>query len=300
MPQLWVLVTGATGFIGQHLICALLEQGFYVLGLTRQQGKKSDHAILFWVSEFSDISQRNIDYVINLAGENIGASRWSEARKQQLIASRVGTTQALFNWLREHNIQPKRIISGSAVGFYGIDPTEQWQKNCTEQDSSQAIFMSELCQQWEAMALSDVHFDVRILRLGVVLAADGGILPQMLNPIRWNMVGRIGSGQQPFAWVHIEDVLRAILFVLKTDHPAKIYNLVAPERTSQQQFVQIASQLLKKHPIFPLPAWVLQFLLGEQSQLVLNGQYVVPEELTQARFQFKYDTLQKALSKILL
>lgn len=300
MSQPWVLVTGATGFIGQHLICALLAQDFYVLGLTRQKEKKSDHANLFWVNDFADISQRKIDYVINLAGENIGASRWTEARKQHLIASRVGTTQALFNWLREQQIQPKRIISGSAVGFYGIDPSEQWQKSCTEQDNPQAIFMSELCQQWEAMALSDAHFDVRILRLGVVLAENGGILPQMLNPIRWNMVGRIGSGQQPFAWVHIDDVLRAILFVLKTDHPAKIYNLVAPERTSQQQFVQVASQLLKKHPIFPLPAWVLNSMLGEQAQLVLNGQYVVPEQLTQARFQFKYDTLHKALSKILL
>lgn len=300
MPQAWVLVTGATGFIGQHLICALLAQDFYVLGLTRQKHKKSDHANLFWVSDLSEITQTKIDYVINLAGENIGASRWTDARKQQLIASRVGTTQVLLNWLREQNIQPKRIISGSAVGFYGIDPSEQWQKSCTEQDSPQAIFVSDLCQQWEAMALSDSHFDVRIIRLGVVLAENGGILPQMLNPIRWNMVGRIGSGQQPFAWIHIDDVLRAILFVLKTDHPAKIYNLVAPERTSQQEFVQVASQLLKKHPIFPLPAWVLNTMLGEQAQLVLNGQYVVPEQLTQARFQFKYDTLQKALSKILL
>lgn len=300
MPQAWVLVTGATGFIGQHLICALLAQDFYVFGLTRQKHKKSDHANLFWVSDLSEITQTKIDYVINLAGENIGASRWTDARKQQLIASRVGTTQVLLNWLREQNIQPKRIISGSAVGFYGIDPSEQWQKSCTEQDSPQAIFVSDLCQQWEAMALSDSHFDVRIIRLGVVLAENGGILPQMLNPIRWNMVGRIGSGQQPFAWIHIDDVLRAILFVLKTDHPAKIYNLVAPERTSQQQFVQVASQLLKKHPIFPLPAWVLNTMLGEQAQLVLNGQYVVPEQLTQARFQFKYDTLQKALSKILL
>ncbi|MBU3846303.1 MAG: TIGR01777 family oxidoreductase [Candidatus Acinetobacter avistercoris] len=300
MLRSWVLVTGATGFIGQHLINDLLTQGFAVIGLTRQVSKQSEHEHLLWVQDFNQIQQKEIDYVINLAGENIGASRWTNKRKEQLIQSRVGTTRDLFHWLIKNQIQPKRIISGSAVGFYGIDETEQWQMSCTEDSASQAIFMSELCQKWEAEALAYPQFDVRIIRLGVVLAKDGGILPQMLKPIQLNLVGKIGSGQQPFAWIHIRDVLAVFKFLFETENTTKIFNVVAPEQTSQQQFVASSKAILKKHPFLPLPACVLKLGLGEQSQLVLNGQYVRPQALSDAGFQFQFPDIDTALSDILV
>ncbi|MDC7495479.1 NAD-dependent epimerase/dehydratase family protein, partial [Acinetobacter baumannii] len=138
-----VLITGASGFIGTHLIRFLLQKNYNVIAVTRQAGKKSDHPALQWVQKFEDISIRQIDYVVNLAGANIGEKRWTESRKKQLIKSRVNTTRKLYVWLKQSQIFPEVIVSGSAIGYYGIDAQEKWAEVCTEQSSPQPIFMSQ-------------------------------------------------------------------------------------------------------------------------------------------------------------
>lgn len=299
MQKQSVLITGASGFIGQHLIQYLLAREFVVYGYTRQKKLTASHPDLHWIQEFNQIPHAHIDYVINLAGENIGAKRWTAARKQHLINSRVQTTTALFDYLKQQNCTPKRIISGSAIGYYGIDETETWQQVCNEQASPQDIFMSELCQQWEQSAKHYQQLNLKIIRLGVVLGAKGGILPQLLLPIKLNAVGKIGSGQQPLVWVHIEDVVSAIYFLMTKDTEGQVFNVVAPERINQAQFVQIAARQLKRKPILRLPTCTFKLMLGEQSQLVLNGQYVKPAALQQAGFEFKYPTLKQALENLL-
>ena len=237
--------------------------------------------------------------MINLAGESIGEGKWTAARKQKLLDSRVQTTLQLYQYLEKRRIFPKCIISGSAVGYYGIDPKEQWLGLCTEQSAAQDIFMSQLCQQWEQTALSFSQQNTKIMRLGVVFGRGGGILPQMLLPIRVNAVGRIGHGRQPVAWVHIQDVLQVIHWLMTQTVDAKILNVVAPEKTSQQDFAKTAARLLKRRPFFVLPAFVLRWLLGEQSQLVLNGQYVKPQALEHAGYCFQYPKLEQALAACL-
>lgn len=300
MQKLTVLVTGASGFIGSHLLPFLLKRQYKVIALTRQTNKSAQHPDLQWVTSFEQIQTQQIDYVINLAGENIGQKRWSSERKQQLINSRVNTTQRLYEWLQQQQIFPKCIISGSAIGYYGIDPQEQWNTSCDENTPAQAIFMSELCQAWEQTALNFSQQNTKIIRLGVVFGQGGGILPQMLLPIRLNAAGKIGSGQQPVVWIHIQDVLSAIVFLLDSNSAQKVYNLVAPEQTNQQQFVKIASKILKRKPFISLPKFVFELALGEQSQLILNGQYVQPKALQALGFEFKYPTLDMALGEILL
>lgn len=300
MQKLTVLVTGASGFIGSHLLPFLLKRQYKVIALTRQTNKSSQHPDLKWVTSFEQIQTQQIDFVINLAGENIGQKRWSSERKQQLINSRVNITQRLYEWLQQQHIFPKCIISGSAIGYYGIDPQEQWNTSCDENTPAQAIFMSELCQAWEQTALKFSQQNTKIIRLGVVFGQGGGILPQMLLPIRLNAAGKIGSGQQPVVWIHIQDVLSAIVFLLDSNSAQKVYNLVAPEQTNQQQFVKIASKILKRKPFISLPKFVFELALGEQSQLILNGQYVQPKALQALGFEFKYPTLDMALSEILL
>ena len=154
MQKASVLITGGSGFIGSHLLPYLLARDYAVFGLTRQKNKRSTHPDLTWVQSLDQLKTDRIDYVINLAGENIGQARWTAKRKQQLIQSRVEMTHQLYRYLEKRQIFPKRIISGSAVGYYGIDPTEQWSEICTEQSAPQPIFMSELCQLWEQAALS--------------------------------------------------------------------------------------------------------------------------------------------------
>ncbi|MEG1709945.1 MAG: TIGR01777 family oxidoreductase [Acinetobacter sp.] len=300
MQKACVLITGASGFIGSHLIAYFLARDYAVVGLTRQKNKLSHHPSLIWIQQLDELKNDRIDYVINLAGENIGKMRWTAKRKQQLIQSRVESTQQLYRYLEKRQIFPKRIISGSAVGYYGIDPTEQWTEVCTEQSAPQAIFMSELCQLWEHAALSFQSQQTKIVRFGIVFANNGGILPKMLLPIKLNMVGRIGQGRQPVVWVHIQDVLRAIEFLMTKESTAQIFNVVCPEKMTQAQFAHLAAQKLKRKPFFSLPAFILQWMLGEQSQLVLNGQYVQPKALQDVGFEFNYPTLKLALGDILI
>lgn len=300
MQKACVLITGGSGFIGSQLLPYLLARDYAVVGLTRQKNKRSNHPDLTWIQHLDELKTDRIDYVINLAGESIGQGRWTAKRKQQLMKSRVETTQQLYRYLEKRQIFPKRIISGSAVGYYGIDPTEQWLETCTEQSAPQSIFMSELCQLWEQAAFSFTQQRTKIIRLGIVFGKNGGILPSMLFPIKLNLVGQIGHGRQPVVWVHVQDVLRAIEFLMLNETEAQIFNLVSPEKVSQAQFVKTAARVLKRKPVFFLPAFVLRWMLGEQSQLVLNGQYVASIALQEAGFEFKYPTLNSALEEILV
>ncbi|MDQ9832386.1 TIGR01777 family oxidoreductase [Acinetobacter soli] len=292
-----LLITGASGFIGSHLLPYLLHLNYRIYALTRHLAQSFQHENLQWIDDLNQIDQP-LDYVVNLAGENIGQRRWTKARKQALIDSRIKTTQRVFEWLLQHQQQPKRIVSASAIGYYGIDESETWQQVCDEQSPPQSIFMSELCQQWEKTALSYTQFDTKIMRLGVVFAKNGGILPQMLLPIKLNTVGVIGSGRQPVVWVHIEDVLAIIEFLLHVQSEQIVFNAVAPDHTTQKAFVKTAAQQVKRRPFLPAPACLFKTLLGEQSQLILNGQFVAPKALLEAGYQFKFPALAQALQDI--
>lgn len=294
-----VLITGASGFIGTRLTEYLLAKDYAVIGLSRKKDLVSPHPDMQWITALSELKTDQIDYVINLAGESIGQGRWTAARKQKLIASRVQTTEQLYRYLEQRRIVPKCIISGSAIGYYGIDTTEQWQQACTEQSQAQTIFQSELCQQWEQTALQFSNQNTKIIRLGIVLSAKGGILPQMLLPIRLNVAGKIGNGRQPVVWIHIRDVLQSIEFIMTSNVPKQVWNLVAPERVSQADFVSLASRQLNKRPLLNLPAGLMKLVLGEQSQLILNGQYVKPQALLDAGYTFQFSTLKEALANLL-
>lgn len=294
-----VLITGASGFIGTRLIEYFLSQDYAVIGLSRKKNLVSRHPDMQWISQLDELKSDQVDYVINLAGESIGEGRWTAARKQQLIDSRVQMTENLYRYLERRRIVPKCIISGSAIGYYGIDPDEKWQQACTEESAPQSIFQSEMCQQWEKTALQFSNQNTKIIRLGIVLSAKGGILPQMLQPIRLNLAGRIGHGRQPIVWVHIRDVLRAIEFLMTKQPVGTVFNLTAPERGSQAEFADLAARQLHKRPLLSVPAWVMKLMLGEQSQLVLNGQYVQPKALQNAGFEFKFPTLKEALADLL-
>ena len=294
-----VLMTGASGFIGSHLVKFLLASDYAVIGLTRQKKLREEHPDFHWINDLEELKNHQIDYVINLAGESIGQGRWTVARKKKLLDSRLNTTKQLYDYLEKNQIKPKRIISTSAIGYYGIDPQERWDRVCTEQSPPQSIFMSELCEKWEKLALSYTGQDTKIVRFAVVFGQGGGILPQMLLPIKLNMFGRIGHGRQPVTWVHLQDVMRVIEFLMQQPTKQQVFNVVAPEKVSQAQFARIAAQVLKRKPLLPLPACSMKMMLGEQSQLILNGQYVQPKALQEAGFEFSYPTLKEALIEIL-
>ena len=298
-----ILISGGTGFIGQHLISALLQQGHQVTVYGRD-GDKIQQMFGESVAAVSDLQhiKRPVNTIINLAGANIGSSRWSAANKQRFVMSRVGTTQALLAWAKQQAQPPQRLINGSAIGYYGIDEKQQWQQVCDEASPPQPVFMSQLCQQWEAAAdaFKQLNTQVVKLRLGVVLGQGGGVLPAMMKPIQLAKVGKVGSGQQPLVWVHIDDVVAVVLWLLQQERwHSDVYNVVAPQITSQGDFVNSACQVLHSRAPLRLPATVMRLMMGEQSDLVLNGQKVAPKNLLEQGYEFLYPELNAALQDLL-
>lgn len=265
--------------------------------------KKYNHERVTPIRTLDDIKKNlQINYVINLAGESIGSRRWTDSRKENLINSRVKTTEQLTHWLDTHNIKPKCIISGSAVGYYGVDQNKTWQKICDEDTPPQHIFISEICQKWEQAILPwalERQQNIKIIRLGVVFAQQAPAFKQMLLPIKLNSVGKIGSGQQPLSWVHIDDVVNAIVFLMKSPTQHKIYNLSAPQHITQQQFVHTCKKILHKYTPLSLPEIILKLILNEQAELITNGQFVTPKHLNDEGYQFKYPALDQALHDLL-
>lgn len=300
-----VMVTGGTGFIGQLLVKALLADGQRVTLLTRNPKKASwmfDGRVTC-VANMQELSaDYPIDVIINLAGARVLGWRWSEARKAVLRKSRLGLTQTLIGWIARADQKPTLLLSASAIGYYGIqkigDDTE-----LDENGHTQSIFMASLCHDWEKVAQSAEQYGVTVaaMRFGLVLG-HGGPLPMMLLPIKLGMGGALGSGRQWQSWIHVEDLLRALAHLWcqhgEGESLLPAYNFTAPETLSQLDFSKTAARILRRPCFIPTPTWPLRLLLGEQADLLLEGQRVVPKALLESGFQFRYPTLDAALQDL--
>jgi uncharacterized protein (TIGR01777 family) len=301
-----LLVTGGTGFIGTALCRALLGEGHAITLLTRNPVKA---AALFGssvsaIQSFSDLDPATpFDVVVNLAGEPIVGPRWTVARKAVLHASRIDLTQSLVEWIGRAHSKPRLMISGSAIGYYGVQhPGDH--RSLSEGAQAQNIFMSEICQAWESTAQAVRQFGVTlaVLRLGIVLgpcSSGQGALPKMLMPLHFGLNGVLGHGQQIISWVHLADVLGSIAHIMRLppDEAQGAFNLTASETLSQKEFMKIAAQVLERRWILPIPAptWILQGLLGEQASLLLQGQRVLPTRLLNTGYTFAFPKLRQAL-----
>ncbi len=304
-----VLVTGATGFIGQLLVRELLVAGQDVIVLSR---KPRAAAFLFagkvrCIGSMDELPENfPLDVIINLAGARILGWRWSEARKKVLLASRVALTQKLVEWIARARQKPTLLLSASAIGFYGVQKQGDVAE-LIETDSPQPIFMSRLCQEWEAVASSAAQYGVAvdILRFGLVLGHQGA-LPMMLMPVKLGIGGKLGTGKQWLSWIHVRDLLRAIAFLFQRRidasadryHPVGIYNFTAPEVLTQLEFNQQAAVVLHRPCVIPTPGFIVRWLLGEQSDLLLEGQRVIPHNLLDAGFSFEFPNVKSALTDI--
>lgn len=308
-----VLVTGGTGFIGQLLVKALLADGQTVTVLTRDPKKC---AWLFngqvrCIQNMNDLpSSSRVHVIINLAGARILGRRWTAKRRQALLHSRIGTTQRLVEWIAKAECKPRLFLSGSAIGYYGIQARNDGTA-LAEDSPPQPIFMSELCRKWEAaaMAASDYGVKVACMRFGLVLGR-GGALPMMMMPIRLGAGGRLGDGRQVISWIHVHDVVRAIAFLWRAhigderrqaaDEAAMAcaYNFTTSEPVTQEQFSRTAAEVVHRPCFMPTPAWPMRLLLGEQADLLLEGQRVIPARLDAEGFRFTFPTLRLALQSL--
>ncbi|MDI9245234.1 TIGR01777 family oxidoreductase [Marinobacter sp. CHS3-4] len=291
-----VLVTGGTGFIGQAL-CPLLIQKGYALTVHSRQSVGAVQALCGRVEVLNDLSNlqahTGFDAVINLAGEGIADKRWSDSRKQALLDSRVGLTRKLGKVIASWQQAPSVIISGSAVGYYG----DQGEKQVTEETSPNDEFTHKMCADWEAEAeaLRSEETRVCLSRTGLVVGPGGGFLGRMLLPFKLGLGGRIADGNHFMPWIHREDVVGALIWMLETPQADGAYNVVSPNPVSNREFTRTLGKVLNRPTLFPVPAAVLKLALGEMARLLLTGQNAIPKKLEQEGFEFRYRELEAAL-----
>lgn len=294
------LITGGTGFIGQNLCKKLLNENHQITILSRNKNKVikifgNDVASISSCDEIAN--EEKFDAVINLAGEGIAEKRWSEKQKEKLLNSRVKITKNLIELFFRLKNKPEIFISASAIGFYGSHDAEI----LNEDSKPNNEFTHQLCQSWENEARKAEDFGIRtcITRFGVVLGKNGGSIKKLEIPFKLGLGGRIGDGSQYFSWVHIDDVILGILFLVNGKNHSGIFNLTAPQAVTNSQFTKALGKALQRPTIFPMPALMVKILFGEMGEsLLLKGQRVFPKKLLESGFSFKYQNIDSALEDI--
>ncbi len=290
-------IIGGSGLIGQALAKELESHQHDVTILTRKNIEThiGGYHLRHWDGKTaSDLALilEGQDSVINLAGESIGKGPWTAARKKLLLQSRVEPTLALVEALRQCKQSPKLLIQASAVGVYGTGSHE-----CFESSQPGNDFLSHLAVEWENASAGTEVQNIRrvIVRTGVVLAKQGGVLAQIALPFKLFIGGPIGSGKQWISWIHLQDEVRAIRFLLERSDALGVYNLVAPHPVTNAQMGKTLAKVLHRPYWLPLPGFLLKLVLGEMSTLILDGQRVIPKKLVEAGFTFNFPELEDAV-----
>jgi len=300
-----IAVTGATGLIGKALVPALEHAGHSVIRLVRKAPVRP--LDVQWNparGELDALALGPIEAAIHLAGENVGDGRWSAARKRRIKDSRVDGTRTLVRalaTLSERVARPATLLSASAVGFYGTQP-EGDDRALTESAPPGHDFLADVCQAWEHEAKQAEALGVRVvlMRTGVVLADDGGVLARLLRPFRLGLGGKIGGGRQWMSWVSLDDVVRAYVAIVNDDSYTGPVNIVAPNPVTQAEFAKTLAHVLHRPSLVPLPKLLVKAAFGEMGErVVLEGQRVVPRVLTEHGFTWKHPRLELAIRDIL-
>jgi len=292
-----IVMTGATGFIGSQLCAFLRAQGYDISALVRDsaRARKILGRSVMLFERWHD-APLHADAVINLAGAPIVGKRWSAKNKDQMRASRLSVTQGMVAWLPRMHVQPEVIVNASAVGFYGYHGDEE----LNESSAAGADFGAQLCRDWEQVALQAEALNIRVcrMRFGVVLSPAGGALARMLPAFKFGMGGPLGDGQQWFSWVHLQDLMNALVLVLNAHEQRGAFNVTAPNPVRNGDFTDALAQVLHRPAVMRMPAWALHLLMGEGADILLRGQRVLPQRLLDAGFQFQYPTLASALAEL--
>jgi uncharacterized protein (TIGR01777 family) len=295
-----ILLTGGTGLIGQHLCQRWQAEGHRLTVWSRrpEQVAKICGTGVRGVAWLDDIAADDpVDAVINLAGAPIADRPWTAARRTLLWASRVALTEQLLAWLERRDQRPSVLISGSAVGWYG----DGGERELTESSAPvKEDFASQLCIAWEETALRAQALGIRVVlvRTGLVLAADGGFLSRLRLPYKLGLGGPLGDGRQWMPWVHIDDQIALIDFLMQQKEASGPYNACAPEPVRNREFAKRLGRTLHRPAWMPMPALLLKAGLGEMSTLLLGGQRARPVRLLAAGFTFRFNDLQSALDNL--
>ena len=297
-----VIITGGSGLVGRYLTSVLLAEGYKVCHLSRKQDQFGRVRVYRWdpVRQIIDpVVLEGIDYIIHLAGANIGEKRWTKKRREEIIKSRVDSSGLIYRTIAENKIPLKAYISASGISYYGAVTSD---KIFVEDDPPATDFLGNTCRLWEESADQLKNLGIRTvkIRTAVVLEKNDGALARLFLPARLGIFPMVGGGHQYMPWIHINDMCNIYLKAIEDEKMEGAYNAVAPHHVTFNDFMKTLSQVLKKsyfHP--PVPAFVLRTVMGEMSDVILKGSRISPEKIIKAGYRFAFDNLQDALRDII-
>lgn len=297
--EMKILLTGGTGLIGRHLCQLWLAQGHEIYVWSRNSNKVKSifgHTV-HAVKTLSELNQVALDAVINLAGAPIADKPWTRARRTLLRNSRIALTDELVAWLGQQPHQPEVLISGSAVGWYGSGGDLFLSEDSPQQSQD---FATQLCADWESSALKAQALGIRVvlIRTGLVLTGQGGFLARLIPLFQFGLGGKQGNGQQWMPWIHIDDEIGIIDFMLHHQQCSGPYNGCAPNPVRNQDFAKVLGKHLRRPVFLAAPGFALKMLLGEMAELILGGQRLQPKRVLEAGYRFKYEQLEMALKAL--
>ena len=315
-----IVISGGSGFLGSAFSYELqrryqeMSKDLQITWLTRDSNQAHPSGITMMTYDELASSDTHFDVILNLAGAGIADTRWSDARKEQLLASRIKPTQDLLAFIARSNVKPKLLVSGSAIGWYG----NQGDKPLTESSGFDTDFAHQLCDDWEKLArqATESGVAVALVRTGVVIHPTGGMLSKLLTPFKMGVGGQLCNGQQIMSWISRDDWVSAVIFIIEqhlndtthhinedtarhtaSNNDVKIYNLTAPNPVTNHTFTKALGAWLHRPTFFTLPEFLLKLMFGEMSTLLIDGQKVLPQALLDAGFEFKHQTLKEALEQ---
>ncbi len=294
-----VLITGGSGFVGKHLTQLLIDNGYSILILSRSKKENTNEISYFqWDVEKGTIDEKSVleaDYIVNLAGEGIADKRWTPARKEAIVQSRVGAIQLIYEVLQKHNKKLDVFVSASGIGIYGAYTSKQI---LAENSPLANDFLGDTCQKWEAAAdlISTLGTRTVKIRTGLVLGRNEGFLEKLVPIFKLKLGSAIGSGQQYMPWIHIKDLCSIYLFAIENKEIEGAYNAAIKDGTTNTMFSnELAKKFRYKIWLPNVPEFFIRILMGEMADIVLTGQRVSSEKIEKTGFVFKFTKLRFAL-----
>ena len=296
-----ILLTGASGLVGTRLTDMLLQKGYQVahLGRSKRPGKVPSYVWNVAKGEFDPEALNGVDAIIHLAGAGVAEKRWTSRRKKEILESRTKSSALLYETLKKMNSKVRAVVSASAIGYYGFGLDEK--TLFTEESKPGNDYLSRVVVAWEREVDAIASLGIRVvkIRIGIVLSDKGGALKEMAGPIKIGIGSPLGSGKQILSWIHLDDLCAMFIRAVEDESMKGAYNAVSPQPVTNRDMTIVLAKVLNRPLLLPpVPAFVLRIMIGEMTDIVVNGRNVSSEKIRKTGFTFEFTDLKSALEAL--